>query len=73
MKNLLKSLLIKILITWYKFAGPPRILRFRSSINIKILKAFGAKIHDEQRGIFPPIIMHGSRECYKRLTVGKIA
>jgi acetyltransferase-like isoleucine patch superfamily enzyme len=69
LKNLIRSIMAKTLISWYAISGPPRILHYGSYINVEILKAFGANVSDNVEGILPPITIHGPKGCYKNLSI----
>ena len=69
MRKILKAIVIKIIISWYKLTGPLRILNFPTGFNYKILKALGAKLGNNVL-ICSPITFHGSKSTFKNLKVG---
>ena len=57
------------LILFYKVTHPPRILKFNSRLNCKILKQFGASIGDTRVRIHSPIILHNAIGGYQNLSI----
>ena len=56
-------------IFFYRFVGPPRILRFSAELNADILKTFGANIGKNNVRIHSPIILHEAEKGYSNLTI----
>jgi acetyltransferase-like isoleucine patch superfamily enzyme len=58
-----------VLYAWHRVMGPPRVLRFRLETNVRLLRAFGARI-GEGAWILSPITVNFDGGRYHNLTVG---
>jgi len=57
------------LVTWYRLAGPPRILHFSHGSNAAILRAFGAQIGRRSVRIHGPVTLHRAEHGYANLHI----
>jgi len=64
-------MIYSIIIIWYKIAGPPYVLLYRSKLNVAILRAFGANIGKNVM-IVPSLTLSSVKysKGYHNLTVG---
>lgn len=69
-KKIINQLFDIVIINWYRLVGPPRILKFGTQLNTKILSIFGAQIGKNTR-VYSPIVFHNAAQIpgYKNLAI----
>ena len=71
-RKIVSTLYHRAVLTFYHFNGAPRILRFEVSLNLEILRKFGAKVGENVTVMSPLVLsfVESSREKYKNLSLG---
>lgn len=59
-----------LVLAYFRFKGPPRVLKYGPRINRAILAHFGAKIGGENVRIYSPVILHRAEQGYSNLEMG---
>jgi len=59
----------RLLYLWSRLMGPPRVLAFHMDVNVRLLRAFGAKIGQNTR-LVAPITLSNIWDGYRNLTIG---
>lgn len=67
--NVIRKVCHLIIICFYKFTGPPRILKYSPELNLKILRAFGAQVGHRSIRIHSPITLHEAENDYRNLVI----
>ncbi len=67
--NRIIRLISRSLVIWYRFFGPPRVLRHSSGTNQAILSMFGAQIGATNVRVYSPITLHGAQDGYANLII----
>lgn len=66
---LVRAMQFRILYLWSRLMGVPRVLVYDMDINVRLLRAFGAKVGENTR-LVAPITLSNAFDGYRNLTIG---
>jgi len=66
---LVREMQYRVLYLWSRLMGPPRVLAYHMDINVRLLRAFGAKVGENTR-LVSPITLSNIWDGYRNLTIG---
>lgn len=69
LRRLVREVQYRVLYLWSRLMGPPRVLAYDMDINVRLLRAFGAKVGENTR-LVAPITVSNAFDGYRNLTIG---
>lgn len=70
LRPLLLEIRFGMLFAWFSVIGPPRILIYDPALNVRLLRAFGAKV-GEDVAVLPPLMLNITSDRYRKLTIAE--
>jgi acetyltransferase-like isoleucine patch superfamily enzyme len=70
LRRALEELQFFALYAWFRIMGPPELLAYRPPLNLRLLRAFGARIGGGDILVLPPVVVANFVDDYTNLLIG---